>query len=295
MQLKNKKILYLYSGGHEIHLKFAKQITHDVLQITNKNIPKDYYAYFLEGKYPLLILKRMIGKVSKKSKIISLFANPRLFYMKNNYFYDNKDKKIKRYPFLKKIVYKKLLKKIDGALCVGTFIANILREMNSKVKIKVVYPFIEEKRYQKLQKIKPNLNSENILFIGNGPDPYVKGLNLLIKSFNLLKEEFKDSKLYILGEWPKEIVEKLKSERVFFEGPQKNIEKYFKNSSLYVHVGIGDTFPTTVLESFLAGIPAIVSNQTGIKEIVKKLDKNLISNINSKNISDKIKNYLKLP
>ena len=67
-----------------------------------------------------------------------------------------------------------------------------------------------------------------------------------------------------------------------------------KNSALYVHIGRGDTFPVSCIEAMLGGLPAIVSEWTGTKEIVNKIDNRLIIELNPKELANKIIWYFSL-
>ena len=67
-----------------------------------------------------------------------------------------------------------------------------------------------------------------------------------------------------------------------------------KSSSLYVHLGRGDAFPVSSMEAMLAGLPTIVSNETGTKEIVKEVSKNLIVPLNVNEVAKRIEWYFRL-
>lgn len=85
-------------------------------------------------------------------------------------------------------------------------ISQFLKEIYPKAKYIIVYPYINNDRYNKLLNITPkNLSNHNILFISNGPDWYSKGLDLLIDSFLEIKNKIQDAKLFILGEWDDKI------------------------------------------------------------------------------------------
>jgi len=288
----NKKILFVSVGGHEMHEKISKTIGDTFYLEGSKNIPKNYDVYLFEGSYikPLLLKKR--NKINKNSKIIVLFPDPRLFYLGKRKIYDIRKKKMKKMSLFRYIIAKKLIRQIDGALCMGKFLGDLFRKYNKKSPMKIVYGFINSKRYKKLLKIKPNLSTHNILFIGDGPDPYCKGLDLLIETFKIIKKKIPDVKLDILGRrW--DIKKEWKTEGVFFHG-RKDIVPYLKNSSLCIHLGRGEGFGINVVESMLAGVPVIVSEYTGSKEIVKKANKDFVVPLNKRKIIEKIIEYFNL-
>lgn len=284
----NKKIAYIYNGNHIIHRKLAGTVTKNMFSISN--IPEDFDVYLFEGDYSKPLIMRMHGKISKKAKIITLFSDPRLFYLKKNKMFDYKTGKVSRRGFFKNALSKFIIKRLDGALCAGKFQAGLFREYNKKSPLRIIYPFISEERYKKLKENKPNLSSHNILFIGHGPDYYVKGLDILIAAFREVKEKEKEAKLFILGkDWGNK--KSLRKENIYFEGRREKIENYLRKCSLAVHIGRGEGFGVNVMESMTAGVPCIVSEFTGAKEFVEKLDKTLIININKKIVAKRILDY----
>jgi glycosyltransferase involved in cell wall biosynthesis len=291
MQLKNKKILFLYTGGHSVHLAFAKAIGADIRKLS-KRIPKDYDIYITEANFLKLALLKFLGKFKKNAKIINLFADPRMYYLNKGIYFEPKKNKVKKYPYWKKKITIFLLKKLDGVLCVGNLVRSLFHNLIKKVPSKVVYSFISDERLKNLNKIKPSLSKKEIIFIGSGPDWHYKGIDLLLKSFKILKKEFPELKVRIIGDWKN--ISNIKIKDFHFEGIQKDLKKYLKSSSLMVHMGRGDTFPVSTIESMNAGIPVMISKDTGTKEIVEKVRKDFVLDLNPKKISKKIKEYFEL-
>lgn len=289
--MENKKIVFLHVGGHYVHRAFANSVTEKFVDINNEPIPRNYDVYLLEASYHKAILMRMFGQINKKSKIINIFADPRLYLMKSGRYLDTKSNKIKRYPWLKRKISKFLVKRVDGGICVSKFEQSLLNEFSPHIPTKVVYPFIRDERMKILSKISPKLEGEKILFVGNN-DYYYKGLDIMIKSFSLLKKKRPNAKLYVLGNIP--VREEWKIKDVFFEG-RVEIAPYLKKCSLCVHPSRGEAFGVSVVESLLAGVPVIVSKQTGSGEILKKIDNGLLFNLNPQEISNKIEDYFDSP
>ena len=287
--MENKKILYVHTGNHQVHTEFARTITDNEIEFSN-NLPDNFDIYLFEGEYARPVFLKRLGKLKKDSKIIVLFADPRLYYLKNRIKFDKKRNEVKKMPLIKSFFSKMLLKRIDGAICEGKFNQDLLKEVSDKIPSRLVYPFIWESRYQDLIKLRPSLDNHNILFVGSGPDFYCKGLDELLKVFKKLKEEVPDARLYVLGEnW--NIKEKI--DGVYFEG-KKEVLPYLRRSSLLIHLGKGEGFGVNVLESLLAGVPAIVSEYTGAKEVVEKVDKTFIMSLNEDIIVNKIKDYFNM-
>ena len=287
MRDKKKSIVFLHVGGHYVHREFAKTITSEFIDINLEPIPKNRDIYFLEAGYPKIILKRMLRLIKKDSKIISLFADPKLYFMKLGNFLDQNSQEVKKYSWFKRVFFKFLLGRVDGGICVSHFEQNLLKEFSPKIPSRVVYPFISDERITSLSEISPKLNSQKILFIGNN-DYYYKGVDVLLEAFKILKKKRPNIELFILGNLSKK--KEWKTKGVFFEG-RRDIIPYLKRCSLCVHPSRGEAFGVSIIESLLSGVPAIVSNETGAGEILREIDENLLFSLNSEKISQKIDSY----
>lgn len=287
--MANEKIIYIYTGGHYVHKKFAESITKDYIKSSWK-LPKDYDIYFTEAESFKPIILRMFGLINKQSKIISLFSDPRLFYFDSGIRFNIKKNKVERYPLIKRILFKFFLKKLDGAICVGKFEETLLKKHFDKP-IKIVYPFISEKKYPILNRLNPSLKEKKILFVTTWGDHYCKGLDFVIDIFDELKKTIPEVNLYILGKV--DIQKEWIKDGLFFEG-YKKVEDYLKKSSLIIHFGRGESFGINILESLLAGVPAIVSKYTGAKEVIEKINPNFIVPLNKKKAIETIKKYFEL-
>lgn len=289
---ENKKIIYLYTGNHPLHLAFANTITKNVAPLSNK-IPKNYDLYFVEGDYAKIITLKKLKKINPNAKIIVLFSDPRLFYLVSKKKFHSKKNKVVKASLIKKIVAKKLLKEIDGVICVGKFEAEIFRKLNKDVPIEPVQPFIGLELYNQLIKVKPKLNNKKILFIANGPDFYYKGIDILVESFKKIKKLMPKTELHIIGKW--DLKKEWKTPGVYFDGFKNNaLEEQYSKNTLYLHLGRGEAFGLVVIEAMLAGIPCIVSNLTGAKEAVEKISKNFVVPLKVDEIVKSVVDYFNL-
>lgn len=286
--MRNKKILYLYTGNHPVHRKFAESIGADIKEMSWK-IPRDYNLYFSEGEFFKLIILRMIGKLNKDSKIINLFSDPRLFYLDKKIRFNIKKGKIERRLKIKTFIFKRLMNKLDGVICVGKFEESLLKKYYFGP-FKRIDVFIDKDFHKKLLKIKPKLIERKVLFIGHGPDIYCKGIDVLIE----VAKKNKNIDFIIIGRFYKKFIQNnIIPENVKFVGRLKNSEmcKVFKNNSLYAHLGRGESFGIAILEAMAAGLPCIVSKFTGAKEAVEMVNSKFVVPLNKKIISKKIIEY----
>ena len=248
-------------------------------------LPKDYDVYFCEGTYIIPALARKLGLLSRKANIVNILASPLLYYIK-----------IGRIKGIRRKFALWLLKEVDLFVSIGKMEDEILKEILPNAKSIVTYPRPKKEVVNALLKDKriPDLNSQIILTIGTH-DAYYKGIDIVYKAFKKVRRKFINAKLFIVGDMPdlsKYI--NCEDEGVYCLGYVDNLEMFIKMSSLYVHMGRGDTFPLSTIEAMLCGLPAIVSEWTGTKEIVKEVDKKLIIELSPKELANKIIWYFSL-
>lgn len=296
------RTLFIYYGPHFVHASFARVLNADFLPIDFKigwrekpkfpnkffgvissilSLPKEYRIYLCESTYVIPAFSRKLHLLGDGKLFFNIVDDPLVYYL---YF-----KVIKG---IKREILLNLLHEVDGFICVGKMEAELLRKLIETNSYIIVEPFIQKNVYSRLEKISPTLESHNILFIANGPDWFYKGVDLLIESFSTAKKEIKDLRLTIVGKWqPKK---EWLIEGVNFVGHQPSLEPYIQSSSLYVHLGRGEAFGISVLEAMLGGLPAIVSEWTGAKEVVQNLGSDFISKLNYEDASNKIMKYFDL-
>lgn len=302
MNKYKKRALFLYYDPHYFHEALAKGLNADFypapkLRSEKSNIitgslsilkavftlPKNYDMYICEGTYIIPALAKKLGLLRKNVKIVNILASPLLYYIKTG--------KIKGIRKKFAII---LLKEVDLSVCVGKMEQNLLKEILPNAKSIVTYTFIKPEIRKKLiakKNIHPNLNGHKILVIGTN-SAYYKGIDIIFEAFKIVKKKFPDAELSIVGN----MTDLNKYVNCSYEGVHclgyiKDLVKLIKESSLYVHMGRGDTFPASALEAMLGELPIITSNATGTKEIIEKLDKWMISKLNAKDLASRIIKY----
>jgi len=307
MSKRNKnamKVLFFYYGPHYAHAEMAKVLHADFypapkLRSESRNtvvvglgiaksvltLPKNYEVYFCEGTYVIPALARKLGLLNKNAKIVNILGDFLLYSIKTN-----------RIKGIRKKFALWLLKEVDLFIAVSKMENELLKEFLPNAKSIVMYPKPKKEVIKILIKDTklPDLDSHKILTIGSG-STYNKGIDIVYKAFKLVKKEFPDAELFIVGnipDLPKYI--NYNEGGVHCLGYVENLKKVIKNSALYVHMGRGDAFPLSSIEAMLGGLPAIVSKWTGTKEVIKMIDNRLVVNLNFKELANKIIWYFKL-
>ena len=177
----------------------------------------------------------------------------------------------------KKLFLTYFLRQLDGFICHGDWQAELLSKYLPNANKVVVYAPILPKTYKELKNAKlPKLNSHNLLTIGNDRVKY-KGLDISIEAFKMIKKRYEDAELIVIGKHDKKFIERYKEvDGLRFMGFVPSILPFVGNSSLYIHPSRGEAFGLSITEAMLGGLPAIVSEDTGAKTIVKDLGKRFI-------------------
>jgi glycosyltransferase involved in cell wall biosynthesis len=108
-----------------------------------------------------------------------------------------------------------------------------------------------------------------ILLVGN--DLVTKGLRCLLKAVDLLQNE--SIRIVVAGQddsapYHKFLRDHSLTSRLDFLPVRPDVEFYYAAADLYVGPSLYDGFPLPPLEAMSSGIPAIVSSQAGISEII---------------------------
>ena len=109
--------------------------------------------------------------------------------------------------------------------------------------------------------IPSDLTQKNIIMIGRSDDP-IKRYNLGIEAMEKIIKVIPECKMNIVSK-PNDIyvrlIKKLNlSDHVRFVGFHKNVEQYFKNSSLHILPSLGESYAMVLSEAKIFGVPSII-------------------------------------
>lgn len=145
-------------------------------------------------------------------------------------------------------------------------------------KISVIYNGVDIERFRpagderkKALKAGYRIQEENVvLFVG--ADFKRKGVDALLQAFSML--DLKETRLIIAGKAGKPeytaMAEKLGiSKNVTFWGPEKEVDKLYALSDLFVLPTIYDPFSNATIEAMASGLPVITTHYNGVSEIIE--------------------------
>ncbi len=180
-----------------------------------------------------------------------------------------------------KINYNKikfLYPKANKVICVSKAIKNILKKKYALNNLLTIYNMIDvhlnlEKANEKLPEKYKSIFHDGFVFINVGRLNSQKGQWYLIRSFRKVVDEYKDSKLCILGDGDlkedlTKMIKKLELENnVFLLGNQENVFPFLKISNCFVLSSLLEGFPLTLIETLCTDLPIISTDcKTGPRE-----------------------------
>ncbi|MGA2781565.1 MAG: glycosyltransferase family 4 protein [Smithella sp.] len=192
----------------------------------------------------------------------------------------------------KELVYKGNCKKF---IAVSSLTKDIfLQEYNiNPDKVAVINPGVDLNDYARQDKdsvrntirreLRINIADPVILFVSMNFE--IKGLDEILFSLAKLKAQNHKFKLIVAGKGNIKKYTKMAQEAqiisdVIFTGPvnKEKIIKMYLASDLYIMLSKFDTFGNVVLEAMAAGLPVIISNNVGAKDIVQENNNGFIIN-----------------
>ncbi len=171
-------------------------------------------------------------------------------------------------------------------------------------KIQVIYNGVDLDRYSPdnravwRDKVRADLSigRDDRLLIFVGSDFKRKGL---VQIMNALVKLDYNIKLLVVGKGNIEKYSKISkrlgvSDRVIFIGPQKNVERLYAASDIFVLPTLYDPFSNATLEAMASGLPVITTNTNGASEIIDNAREGFIINLfNIDSMVDAINNTIK--
>jgi len=178
-----------------------------------------------------------------------------------------------------------LWKKLHGKIAVSPSAKSSITKYFKDRDIEIIPNGVDTARFSKTQpKIQRfNDNKTNILFTGRIEKR--KGLIYLLSAFNLLRKEYNNIRLIIVGKGPllkahKKYVKTMKIPDVHFEGfvSVKELPSYYATSHIYCSPALfGESFGIVLLEGMSASLPVIAFNISGYNDVVANLEDGLLA------------------
>jgi len=132
----------------------------------------------------------------------------------------------------------------------------------------------------------------------------IKGIDYLIRGFELILEDYENAKLLIIGDDVTDYAKELKRKtydagmegKVIFTGKQKDIKPFFSIADMFILSSkkTGEGGPISILEAMASGIICYGSDVPGIRDQFRELEDQLFESENPGSIANKIMNYMRM-
>lgn len=320
-QKKEPKVAYMHGrpGPHPMHRKFSEVVGAEFQFVDFRMRWQDQersilyrliswivcaFTYPEKSKYDVFLIDNLhftpvimksLHLIKRRQKIVAHMGSHTLYFIYAH-----------RFSKFTEWLHIQALKRYDALICEG----KMAEELATKIlkgkgpKLYTIYNGIPDEHYPKPEGTTTNLNGKNVLFMGHGPGEnrlWYKGLDLMLSSFELAFKNDPQLTFTVVGRWDKEVIEKLLNgleektrSAVVFVGEVTDLGPYTKNASLYLHCARGEAYGITILIAMAAGIPSIVSQWTGAKELVEQVDSGFVLPLDAVKISEKINSYFAL-
>lgn len=155
----------------------------------------------------------------------------------------------------------------------------------TKAKMRIINPGVSKERFwlPKREMVRKEvrefygLNENQLVVLFVGLNFEIKRLDLVLKgTAQLVKREGDraDVRALVVGKGDKNRYQRMCAElgildRVTFVGETREVEKYYAASDLLAMPSVFDTFGMVVLEAMAAGLPVIITERVGARDLVK--------------------------
>lgn len=174
--------------------------------------------------------------------------------------------------------YKYTLKYVDIIHCISNSVKYKVNEFIGGEKLKVIYNGIDIEDFQsKEQKeLKDRLllqQSYPIIGCVSRLDRR-KGIEYLIKAVKILKEDYVNIKLLLVGDGPERerlsrlVIEFDLTKQVIFTGKIAEVQKYLQLFDLFILPSLQEGLSIAIIEAMASGVPVIASEVDGIPEVI---------------------------
>ncbi|MDA1196661.1 MAG: glycosyltransferase family 4 protein [Nanoarchaeota archaeon] len=243
----------------------------DVFKVSRVGSELAGYDRVVSHLYPMTILGASAKK--KNPKIEYVYYNAGVGIVSSYSYFE------RQYLTLFNAFNNHFVKSCDSAVSISKFLADVLKK-ETGVTSTVEYISVESKRFNstvpgsRIVK-KHGLGSGPVLLYVGRISPH-KGVDLLLKAFTLIKKEFSNAQLVIVGKHTfSGYSKKLKSMNVSgvtFAGfvADAELPEYYAACDVYTTCSLWEGFDIPIVEAFACGKPTVAFSVGSHPEVLKK-------------------------
>lgn len=183
------------------------------------------------------------------------------------------------------------LAEADGVIAVSDLVADYVRQVTPGTPVEVATPYIQPAVDRQLMTVTPNLKSHSAAVICDAR-PH-KGVDILVRAWPAIRKEFPDATLQVVGNGHPQRYAQVSG--VTVHGYVEDLTDVLPDVSLYVHPARVDAWAVAVIEAMRAAIPPIVTETTGARSAVRRLDLQLVTEPRPSDLKRAISQYFERP
>lgn len=161
-----------------------------------------------------------------------------------------------------------------------------LDDVSDSIPSRTVHPYIPHEEVQALRSNEPAYGSQNVLFFGKNRSH--KGVDLLLAAWR--DADTGDATLHLVGPGTDVHDGPTVAGHGFVDDPSA----WFRRASFVIHPAHFDAFPVGTLETMCAGLPTVVTENTGTKTVARRVSDDLVVPSTKEGLTTGLERFLAL-
>lgn len=282
MDLETASIAMLYQDPHPAHRGFAAAIDADLVDYRRRSAGPftdtlvddvynglrypEYDVYVAEGSRPLYAA--VVHRALTGGRLVYLCADHGLYELGRGDFAGDSVVKSLIGRFGVGGVRAAARRYVDGVIAVSEFAAEFTEPfVGSDTPVAVAHPYVQSDVFDRLQSVEPTLDRPVAVTVAQGAR--YKGVDLLVDAWPTVRSRHPDAELHVVGRGHPESY--ADTPGVVVRGFVDDLGDVLAAASLYVQPSRMDTFPVATLEALCAGLPPLVTTQTGTRSVAREV------------------------
>ena len=259
--------VFLYNGPHPVHEEMAERIGAEFVECekggpvdrlqTGRDRAFDRRPVLIEGGVPLLETGSL-KLFGRSGPVVELAADATLIDVATP---------LSGRPARERLVHRFGERFVDATIAVSDYIAAYARRYDRPVR--VVHPFVERERYDRLIDLDVGGDGETVLCVGKYR--HKNGQDVLAEAAGRLD----DPTVHFVGPDTEQIRDEEGIRGHGFVDPDRLYE-LFDRAALMVYPARAGAYPVAVLEALVAGTPVVTTPYVGNADLVRSLHPRLV-------------------
>lgn len=280
--------VFLYFDPHPVHEKMANAVGAEPVQCeTDGVLPRilsanshefDNRPVIIEGGVPLVegSITKLLGNCGP---VIALGADST---------YDDLVTPLAGRSRTSRTAHRISMFFVDGTLAVSERIAT-LAERFTNAPVRIVHPFVEADRFEKLRELTPDIHGNRILCVGKYRQKNRQGV-----LHEAMQHVSTDCELHFVGQDTELLPE---TNEITTHGfvSQSSLIELFDSSAIMAFPAAVGAFPVATLEALCAGLPVIATSRIGTATLIRGIHGRLVTDPDPESLAHKIDWYFSLP